>query len=289
MKILKFPRTPHLEGSCLQKGDDASYTSFGDLSDNLVVEEKLDGANSAISFDSEGLLLLQSRGHYLMGGPRERHFALFKTWANTHAPRFHAVLGARYVMYGEWLYAKHTVFYDKLPHYFMEFDVLDRDTGTFLATDARRDLLGGLPIMPVPVLHRGAVTSVAQADALVGPSLYKSPDWRTALDEAAKESGSRPDMVAAQTEDSEYAEGLYLKQENKGVVERRFKFVRAEFKQASASQSSSQRRSGNHAIVMSNNGNAVEVVTKGRHDPCIVPRVIPAKGITLPFISYGGS
>jgi len=34
----------------------------------LVVEEKIDGANSAISFSENGELLLQSRGQYLTGG-----------------------------------------------------------------------------------------------------------------------------------------------------------------------------------------------------------------------------
>ena len=38
---------------------------------HLVVEEKCDGANSAISFGADGGLLLQSRGHYLTGGERE--------------------------------------------------------------------------------------------------------------------------------------------------------------------------------------------------------------------------
>ena len=52
---------------------------------HLVIEEKVDGANSAISFDSTGSIRLQSRGHYLVGGARERHFDLLKTWANVHA------------------------------------------------------------------------------------------------------------------------------------------------------------------------------------------------------------
>jgi len=68
---------------------------------SLVVEEKLDGANSAVSFGPDGALRLQSRGHYLTGGGRERHFDVLKTWAATHAARFWDVLGARYIMYGE--------------------------------------------------------------------------------------------------------------------------------------------------------------------------------------------
>lgn len=74
--LKKYPRTPHLEGSRLQPGDeDLSQIPFSDIKEKyLVIEEKIDGANSAISFSEEGELLLQSRGHYLTGGYRERHF-----------------------------------------------------------------------------------------------------------------------------------------------------------------------------------------------------------------------
>lgn len=233
MEIYKYPRTRHIEGSRLQLGDMADDKPIKDLAGvHLIVEEKLDGANAALSFDADGNLLLQSRGHYLTGGGRERHFALFKTWAAAHAQALHPVLRRRFVMYGEWMYAKHTVFYDRLPHYFLEFDVLDRDTGTFLGTAARRSLLAGLPIMPVPVVHQGPVTSADQLVSLVQPTQYKSSHWRDALRMAAQRSGSRLDMVDQQTEDSDLAEGLYLKQETADCVQDRFKFVRADFVQA---------------------------------------------------------
>ena len=75
-QIKKYPRTPHLQGSRLQPGDeDLSQIPFDCIRGKLiVVEEKVDGANCAISFDDDGQLLLQSRGHYLTGGYRERHF-----------------------------------------------------------------------------------------------------------------------------------------------------------------------------------------------------------------------
>lgn len=235
MNIYKYPRTRHIEGSRLQLGDMADDKPINDLAgQSLIVEEKLDGANSAVSFDLDGSLLLQSRGHYLNGGGRERHFALLKTWAAAHAHTLYPVLGHRFVMYGEWMYAKHTVFYDRLPHYFMEFDVLDRDAGAFLSTSARRSLLTGLPIMPVPVVHEGAVNSVDHLNSMTSPTPYKSADWRNALMKAAEQSGSRPDMVDQQTEDSDLAEGLYLKQEDTDHVVDRFKFVRADFQQAIA-------------------------------------------------------
>src|SRR5262245_34720081 len=98
--IRKYPRTHHVEGSRLQPGDhDLSSISLSSLGGRwLVVEEKVDGANSGISFDRTGRLYLQSRGHFLDGGPRERHFALFKTWANRWRSELWSVLGSRYVL-----------------------------------------------------------------------------------------------------------------------------------------------------------------------------------------------
>lgn len=233
MKILKYPRTRHVEGSRLQKGDVADDKPIAELKGlSLIIEEKLDGANAALSFDQDGQIWLQSRGHFLTGGGRERHFALFKTWANAHANRFWEILGDRFILYGEWLYAKHTIFYDALPHYFMEFDVWDSETKTFLSTSARRKLLKGLPLMPVPVLYEGTIFSLEELRSWVKPSLYKTENWKTALKAAAIHSGSRLDMVEKQTEDSLLAEGLYMKVEADGAVQQRLKYVRADFHQA---------------------------------------------------------
>ena len=94
-RIYKYPRTPHLTGSRLQPGDeDLRLIAWEELAGReLIVEEKIDGANAAISFEEDGTLLLQSRGHYLDGGPRERHFALFKSWATCHQPELLASVG----------------------------------------------------------------------------------------------------------------------------------------------------------------------------------------------------
>src|SRR5262249_42673562 len=108
LPLHKYPRTRHIEGSRHQPGDeDLSTVPFADLAGcHLVVEEKLDGANAGLSFDEDGTLRLQSRGHYLTGGNREKHFNLFKQWASAHAPALRERLGSRHVLFGEWLYAK---------------------------------------------------------------------------------------------------------------------------------------------------------------------------------------
>lgn len=235
--FIKYPRTAHIEGSRLQPGDrDLAAVPFARLAGRqLVVEEKLDGANAGISFEADGTLRVQSRGHYLSGGHRERHFALLKTWAGALQGALWGVLGQRYVMYGEWLYAKHSVFYDTLPHYFLEFDVLDRESGVFLDTPRRQALLAGLPVVSVPVLHAGAVASVEALGAMIGPSLYKSPRWKENLRAAAMagEAGRRIDVerVWRETDGSDLAEGLYVKVEEGGAVVERYKFIRLSFAQ----------------------------------------------------------
>ena len=202
--IIKYPRTPHLLGSRLQQGDeDLAVVSPSELDGHfLVVEEKLDGANSAISFDMDGGIILQSRGHVLSGGPRERQFDLFKRWTNAHRGELWSVLGSRYIVYGEWLYARHTIPYDCLPHYFLEFDVLDRETDEFLSTKRRRELLAITSLVPVPVLSQGPRN---RFEDLIGQSAFSS---------------------------TETVEGLYIKWEEDGRVCGRYKLVRGGFTQA---------------------------------------------------------
>ncbi len=232
-KIRKYPRTPHIEGSRLQPGDeDLSQIPFDAIKNrHLVIEEKCDGANSAVSFDENGELLLQSRGHYLTGGYRERHYNLMKKWAVAHRDAFYEALGTRYIMYGEWVYAKHTVFYDALPHYFLEFDILDRETGIFLDTSARHEMLRSIPVVSVPVLGEGCYTKKEDILKLLGPSGYITGNQRQNLYEAAEKLGLDPEKNCSDTDLSGMMEGLYIKVEENGQVTDRMKYVRAAFLQ----------------------------------------------------------
>ncbi|MBO0857346.1 MAG: RNA ligase family protein [Chloracidobacterium sp.] len=233
-QLYKYPRTPHIEGSRFQPGDDdLDCAPFVDLRGKyIVVEEKLDGSNAGVSFSGEGRLLLQSRGHFLNGGPRERQFALFKTWATTHQRILWEALKDRYTLYGEWLYAKHTIFYDALPHYFFEFDLLDTGTGEFLSTDRRRELLREAPVVSAPVLWRGLARSVEHLQSLVTRSLYKTGAWRNRLLAGAQLRGLDVELILDQTDSSDLSEGLYFKVEAEGRVVERYKYVRASFLQA---------------------------------------------------------
>ena len=232
-KIIKYPRTPHLEGSRLQPGDeDVLQVAFSEIAGKtLAVEEKCDGANSAISFDANGDLLLQSRGHYLTGGYRERHYNLLKQWASVHQQAFYNVLGSRYIMYGEWMYAKHSIFYDNLPHYFLEFDILDRETGAFLDTPSRHQMLAGLPVVSVPVIRRKTFQKKEELLNLIGHSVYITDNHFENLERYCNENGLDSYTICGETDRSTTMEGLYIKVEENGQVTDRLKFVRPSFLQ----------------------------------------------------------
>lgn len=230
--IIKYPRTPHLEGSRLQKGDeDLSQIPFNIIKDKyLVIEEKVDGANTGISFN-DGELLLQSRGHFLTGGYRERHYNLFKQWANNYKYALYEVLGERYIMYGEWLYAKHSIYYDKLPNYFLEFDVYDKENKVFLSTDRRHELLKNLDVKSVPVLASGKFQKLEDILEFLGNSNYISENHRDNLRNEAHKYNQDVERVFKETENTMLMEGLYIKVEENGQVVDRMKYVRYSFLQ----------------------------------------------------------
>lgn len=231
--IIKYPRTPHIQGSRLQLGDeDLSQRPFSDIAGkHIVLEEKIDGANSAISFTDDGELRLQSRGHFLTGGYRERHYDLMKQWGAVQKDRLYEVLEHRYIMYGEWMYAKHSIYYDALPHYFMEFDVLDRENDKFLDTPSRHELLKDLPIYHVPVLASGVFNSMEAILKYLGDSKYITAKHIEHLREDAERLGLDADRICRETDASRTMEGIYIKVEVEGEVLDRMKFVRASFLQ----------------------------------------------------------
>ncbi|MBZ0236282.1 MAG: RNA ligase family protein [Deltaproteobacteria bacterium] len=232
--IHKYPRTQHLEGSRLQPGDhDLEQVPLSALRGRyVVVEEKLDGANAGLAVGEDGGLRLQSRGHALTGGPRERHFDLFKRWAGAHRALLERVCANGLTVYGEWLYAKHTVFYDALPHYFLEFDVRD-ERGAFWSTARRREHLAACgadaTVRSVPVLWEGVVDDERALPRMVARSRYKSERWKDRLAEVAVASGVEATRAGLETDPTDEAEGLYLKLEEDGVVVQRLKWIRRSF------------------------------------------------------------
>ena len=231
MTILKYPRTRHIRSS-RKSGDDFELEDkpFEELFGKyLVIEEKLDGASAQISFDEDRKMLLGSRGHYLMGGLREKQFTQLKIWANTNKNDLYDILGTRYIMYGEDLECKHTIYYDMLPQYFMEFDVWDKEQNCFLSTKARRRLLEGLDYCAVPVVYEGLATSLDHLKSFIKQSLYRSDNWKNSLKNQAQKMGLDSEQVFKYTDETYLSEGIYIKVETEEYTVDRYKFVRSDF------------------------------------------------------------
>jgi len=141
------------------------------------------------------------------------------------------VLGCRYVMYGEWMYAKHSIYYDALPHYFMEFDILDRQTDRFLDTPSRRLITARMPVCSVPVLAEGSFRRMEDILKYLGNSCFITPEHMEKLRASAEKQGLDPDRICRETDSSMTMEGLYLKIEENDCVTDRVKYVRASFLQ----------------------------------------------------------
>jgi hypothetical protein len=243
----RYPRTKHLEGSAVQSGDeDMDLVPFAAFRDKvIVVSEKVDGANAAVSFTTNGRLLLQSRSRYLddvllEGRGIDGPYAGFREWAQEHEDVLWPVLRDRYVMFGEWALAKLTVFYDALPNAFLELDVLDKETGAFLSTGARRQLLRRLPLTSAPVIAEGRFSTLDELRRCIGPSRFKTPGWRDELLTAIADADVHDsEPFIRETDPSDDMEGLVVKLEADGVVVDRAKLVRDSFK-SPGHQTSSQ-------------------------------------------------
>lgn len=159
--FFKFPSTPHLTtlGGVDIRGDKVMSKSEQDefLRHELTVEEKVDGANLGISFDADGNIRVQNRGEYLHL-PGSGQWKKLGEWL---APRTDALfenLTDRLILFGEWCYAQHSVFYDRLPNWFLGFDIFDKQVGFFLSASLRDELFNKMKIDPVPTIRHGQFT-----------------------------------------------------------------------------------------------------------------------------------
>lgn len=227
---MKLPRTLHIEGSRLPVGEsDPTAIQFDKLSGQfLVIEEKVDGTGVSISLDNHFDLEINHRGSPVVG----KEFRHLRDWAHKHWEDLADTLGERYVLFGEWMFNKHTIFYDNLPHHFLESDVYDKERQIWLSTSARNRLLRHLSfIKQVPVIAAFKPSALYQITNLVGKTKYQTPNWKDTLQIKAQMFGCAVERVMSETDQSGMMEGLYIKQESDTEVVGRYKYIRHDFLQ----------------------------------------------------------
>lgn len=205
--FFRFPHTPHIAwlGNGIPRDDKVLSPNEVDslLSDEVVVEEKLDGANLGISISFEGDIRAQNRGQYLYL-PMKGQFEKLNSWLKSRADVLFDALGDNLILFGEWCTARHSLDYDLLPDWLLVFDVYDRKSGKFWSTIRRNRLADQLALPVVPKLMRGKVTVNSLKDLLQ-------------LTSSAFRNGP--------------LEGLVIRQESAEWLESRAKLVRHDFVQ----------------------------------------------------------
>jgi len=172
------------------------------LRHELVVEEKVDGANLGISFDASGNIRAQNRGAYIQL-PCTGQWKKLSEWLTPKADLLFEQLTDKYILFGEWCYAQHSVTYDRLPDWFLGFDVFDKDCSRFLSCSRRDTIFSAIGISQVPMVKRGRFSLSGLNNLLSQSKLSDKP-----------------------------AEGLYLRVDNSDWLEYRAKLVRPAFIQA---------------------------------------------------------
>lgn len=203
----KFPKTPHLYWLGNQPARDDKVFSAREsealLDGELVVEEKVDGANLGLSMTTEAALRFQNRGNFLEG-KLTGQFAALRGWAVRHREQLHLHLPPGTVLFGEWCRLRHSIHYTALPDWFLGFDLLETASGRFWSASRRNTLLATLGMAAVRPVAHGRLTRNDVLALLGGKSAYAETPM----------------------------EGVYLRRENAGYLVQRAKIVRAEFTQA---------------------------------------------------------
>ncbi len=172
------------------------------LSGEVIVEEKVDGANLGLSLGPDGRVRAQSRGHYLAPGRSHAQWNPLWPWLAERRAALEDGLRGGLLLYGEWCYARHTVPYAALPDWFLGFDIFEISSRKFWAVDRRNTWLQERRLVSVPEIKRGRL-QILQVVALTR--------------------NAAPGHVPM--------EGIYLRREQDGFLRARAKVVSAVFSQ----------------------------------------------------------
>ena len=103
----------------------------------LSVEEKVDGANLGISFEGVREISKRRTGAHTCICRGFGQWKKLRNGLSSRTDELFESLTNQYILFGEWCYAQHSVFYDRLPDWFLGFDIYDKQSGRFLSSDCR--------------------------------------------------------------------------------------------------------------------------------------------------------
>ncbi len=171
MDLVKFPRTKHLANLGGASREDlllSAHEIDQYLNREIFIEEKIDGANMGISIEPDTYkVLFQNRSHYVTPNYAAQ-FKKLDLWRDLHqAELFEILEPGRHILFGEWVFAKHSIHYSNLPGYFVAFDLYDKLTGKFAGRKNLELLLAKTTIPQIRLIGSGKYPSIASITKLV--------------------------------------------------------------------------------------------------------------------------
>jgi hypothetical protein len=144
-----YPRIPHLDKAISNMThDDIQLESNIEFPLTGWVQEKIDGANMGVSWTSGPVLRnrnnILKKGYIAKETPAKLQFRPAWNWIHEHGKDIREisnVVMSPITIYGEWMYAKHSIEYNKLPDLFMAYDIFSVEDDKFLAPDVVDELL----------------------------------------------------------------------------------------------------------------------------------------------------
>ncbi len=140
---MKYPRTPHLPWSEGVSKDDRIIKSLETLtSSEVIITEKMDGSNVCLTRDH-----IFSRSH--SGPPKHPSF----DWLKQIHTCTKSLIPEGWEMFGEWLFAKHSIAYCDLESYLQIFAI--RNNNTWLSYDDVVKFTDENNFTRVPLIYQG--------------------------------------------------------------------------------------------------------------------------------------
>lgn len=210
-KFYKFPRTEHLFNMGGATRDDlvlspAEFKTFfaSAPGKSITMEEKIDGANVGFSINENGKILCQNRSHYV-DSKYHFQFQSLGSFIFQKKESLERILQNGRILYGEWLFAKHSIHYTALPDIFIAFDIFEPKEQRFLDRTTFREIM--------------STTNIAYVHPLVENA--EAYSTREALEKLLTSTKSK----FSETQ----IEGIYFRWDQNGRLKTRSKLVRSDF------------------------------------------------------------
>ena len=153
----KYPRTPHLPYSPGASSDDKIAKDVNGLVNvPVVITEKLDGGNSSLEYDA-----VYARTHAISAS----HPSF--DWLKRKHAELKSYIPPELQVFGEYVYAVHSIKYDCVPSYFFLFGVRDRDKNQWASWEYLEGISEILELPTAPLLWSGAVKTESELRNLV--------------------------------------------------------------------------------------------------------------------------